>query len=211
MVVVGISLYSAVLIVFELADERFRNAAVFGLTNAIVLLVMLTLGVSRLFRLRHDPARHSQTHARQDATTDPASAGMASLAELSAAPSIVPPLSSPVDTALAQTLDAFIARQGYHQNALTISSLARQLACPEHRLRRLINQTRGYRNFNSLLNDLRIDDAMARLADPAYDNRPILSIALDLGYDSIGPFNRAFKAKTAQTPGEFRRRVQNRR
>ena len=52
---------------------------------------------------------------------------------------------------------------------------------------------------------------MERLADPAYDSTPILSIALGLGYDSIGPFNRAFKTKTGQTPSEFRRSVQNQR
>jgi AraC-like DNA-binding protein len=34
---------------------------------------------------------------------------------------------------------------------------------------------------------------------------PILTIALDAGFQSIGPFNRAFKAETGMTPSEFRR------
>jgi len=34
---------------------------------------------------------------------------------------------------------------------------------------------------------------------------PILTIALDAGFQSIGPFNRAFKAHTGMTPSEFRR------
>ena len=34
---------------------------------------------------------------------------------------------------------------------------------------------------------------------------PILTIALDAGFQSLGPFNRAFKVQTGMTPTEFRR------
>lgn len=34
---------------------------------------------------------------------------------------------------------------------------------------------------------------------------PILTIALDAGFGSLGPFNRAFRAETGLTPTEFRR------
>jgi AraC-like DNA-binding protein len=34
---------------------------------------------------------------------------------------------------------------------------------------------------------------------------PILTIAMDAGFQSLGPFNRAFKADTGLTPTEFRR------
>jgi AraC-like DNA-binding protein len=34
---------------------------------------------------------------------------------------------------------------------------------------------------------------------------PILTVALDAGFGSIGPFNRAFKAHTGLTPSEYRR------
>jgi AraC-like DNA-binding protein len=36
---------------------------------------------------------------------------------------------------------------------------------------------------------------------------PVLTIALDAGFQSIGPFNRAFKAATGVTPTEFRRQA----
>jgi len=201
MLILGISLYSTVLVVFELVDERYRNAELFGLINAGVLLLAATAAVGRLMRLRYDPVSRISPDAPKSAQaiTGP-------VEDLQQTPIL-----SPAELALAQALDGFIEQKAYQQNSLTITTLAAQLNCPEHRLRRLINQTRGYRNFNSLLNDLRIDDAKQRLADPAYDNTPILSIALGLGYDSIGPFNRAFKAKTDQTPGEFRRSIQNRR
>jgi AraC-like DNA-binding protein len=33
---------------------------------------------------------------------------------------------------------------------------------------------------------------------------PITTIALDAGFRSLGPFNRAFKGETGVTPSEFR-------
>jgi len=33
---------------------------------------------------------------------------------------------------------------------------------------------------------------------------PISTIALDAGFQSLGPFNRAFKTETGLTPSEFR-------
>jgi AraC-like DNA-binding protein len=93
----------------------------------------------------------------------------------------------------------------YRQDGLTIAQLAERLGLPEYRLRRLINQALGYRNFNSFLNFYRIADAKAALADPTQAEVPVLTIALDAGFSSLGPFNRAFKAETGMTPSEFRR------
>lgn len=35
-------------------------------------------------------------------------------------------------------------------------------------------------------------------------NTPVLTLAMELGYGSLGPFNRAFKERTGLTPTEFR-------
>ena len=93
----------------------------------------------------------------------------------------------------------------YHDSTLTIRKLAEQLSIPEHQLRRLINRHLGYRNFNDYLNHYRIGEAARCLGDPAQERLPILSIALEVGYASLTPFNRAFKARYQQTPSEFRR------
>jgi AraC-like DNA-binding protein len=93
----------------------------------------------------------------------------------------------------------------YRQESLTIALLARQLELPEYRLRRIINQQLGYKNFNAFLNAIRIEEACRVLRDPTQERLPILNLALDLGYGSLGPFNRAFRAKTGQTPTEYRR------
>ena len=93
----------------------------------------------------------------------------------------------------------------YRHDNVTIGTLAARLAIPEYRLRRLINQRLGYRNFNVFLNEHRIAEAKAALADPSQAEVPVITIAMDAGFQSLGPFNRAFKAITGITPTEYRR------
>ncbi|MEH2494037.1 AraC-like DNA-binding protein [Bradyrhizobium sp. AZCC 1678] len=93
----------------------------------------------------------------------------------------------------------------YRHDNVTIGTLASKLGIPEYRLRRLINQRLGYRNFNVFLNEHRIAEAKAALADPSQAEVPVITIAMDAGFQSLGPFNRAFKAITGVTPTEYRR------
>ncbi|PCJ71672.1 MAG: hypothetical protein COA62_03605 [Rhodobiaceae bacterium] len=103
------------------------------------------------------------------------------------------------------TLNAWIeARDGFFETGLTIRNLGDTIGIPEHRLRRLINSEIGFRNFNDFLNHHRIEEAQKRLLDPTLARLPILTIAMDLGYGSIGPFNRAFLERAGQTPSRFR-------
>jgi AraC-like DNA-binding protein len=93
----------------------------------------------------------------------------------------------------------------YREPDLSIASLSQKLDVPEYRLRHLINQQLGHRNFSAFVNGYRLAEAEAALGDPAQADVPILTIALDAGFGSIGPFNRAFKAHTGLTPTEYRR------
>src|SRR6201992_3164206 len=93
----------------------------------------------------------------------------------------------------------------YRHDNISIGTLATKLGIPEYRLRRLINQRLGYRNFNVFLNNHRIEEAKAALADPSQAEVPVITIAMDAGFQSLGPFNRAFKATTGVTPTENRR------
>lgn len=95
----------------------------------------------------------------------------------------------------------------YRDMNLSVDRLAERLEVPEYRLRRLINQRLGHRNFTDFVNQHRLKEVRMALSDPAQARVPVLTIALDAGWGSIGPFNRAFKAQTGQTPTEFRRRA----
>lgn len=98
------------------------------------------------------------------------------------------------------------AEQLYLQPGLTIAGLAVEAGLPEHRLRRLINVHLGYRNFADFLNHYRINAAKVRLSSVEERNIPVLTIAMDMGYGSLGPFNRAFKERTGLTPTEYRKK-----
>jgi len=49
------------------------------------------------------------------------------------------------------------------------------------------------------------EELFAILADPTQAEVPVITIAMDAGFQSLGPFNRAFKAVTGVTPTEYRR------
>ncbi len=92
----------------------------------------------------------------------------------------------------------------WRREGLTVGQLAAKVGTTEHRLRRLINGALGFRNFADFLNARRIEAARAMLADPANARTPVSAIAFDLGYASLGPFNRAFKDATGLTPTAWR-------
>lgn len=109
------------------------------------------------------------------------------------------------EAALADRVAAeMAARQLWKREGLGIGELARELGTQEYLLRRAINRHLGYRNFNDFLHDYRLREAARRLADRAGAHLPVLTIALDCGYGSVGPFNRAFKARFGMTPTQYR-------
>ncbi len=126
----------------------------------------------------------------------------------SAAPATVPAARlTAAETVLKDQLDAAMAAGAWARPGLGIGGLAADLGVPDHRLRTLINRRLGYRNFAAFLNDHRIAAARQRLADPALVSLPVLSIAMDLGYGSLAPFNRAFRDATGTTPTAYRQQA----
>jgi len=100
--------------------------------------------------------------------------------------------------------DAMASEKLWKREGLGIANLAKELGTQAYVLRRAINRRLGYRNFNDFLHDYRLNDVARRLSDPAERHLPVLTLALDSGYGSIGPFNRAFKARFGVTPSQFR-------
>ena len=116
------------------------------------------------------------------------------------------PQPATADSALLTRLEDAMTNGVWRTEGLTIGDLAETLQTPEHRLRAAINRHLGYRNFTAFINKRRIDAAKAALSDPAMADKQVLTIAYDVGFASLGPFNRAFKAATGDSPTEFRRK-----
>jgi AraC-like DNA-binding protein len=109
------------------------------------------------------------------------------------------------DRALGERLRELMATdRPYLDPELKVATLARRLREPEYRVSRAITAGLGEANFNRFVNRHRVEHARAMLADPACAGEPILNIALDSGFASLGPFNRAFKDMTGQTPRQYR-------
>jgi len=202
--VTGIA-YTLAMLVARLASPHGRLSDVAATADVSILLVILAVAAARMLNLGASDLFPSPPGAMSlSCAESPVEAGL----DQSKPSAINLPL-PPADAAeerLAQTLQRLmVAERAYRTEDLTVASLAARLAVPEYRLRRLINQRLGHRNFNAYVNGFRLDEARAVLADPAQRELPVLSIALEAGFQSIGPFNRAFKGATGLTPTEYRR------
>lgn len=205
-IVVGGSLYLAGSALARLGSGsgRFDRAAslldVAALSAITALIAVSLLGLRRLTLFPVGPAS-------ADPVASPVAPDPSAIPVTRPAPSAEPGPADPDQDRLAGALDRLMTEQCvYREEGLTITRLAQRLDVPEYRLRRLINGRLGHRNFNAYLNQYRLAEATAALRDPAQAHLPVLSIALTSGFQSIGPFNRAFKASTGLTPTEFRQR-----
>jgi len=196
LVVLG-ALYSAVIIASEMAWAPASVGPVLYLANGAGLLAITSVFAVFLLTISRDGALISL----------PLSASQAALPRRLVTRPVLAERSERDDDARRLTSLRHLMEhdRAYREEGLSIGNLAAKLGISEHGLRRLINQRLGYRNFNAFLNFYRLDDVMAALADPAQEAVPILTIALDAGFQSLGPFNRAFKSQTGMTPSEFRR------
>jgi len=116
------------------------------------------------------------------------------------------PRDAPLHTKLTDEMET---QRAFAEHGLTIRTLAERLGTPEHRLRAVINQGLGHRNFSDFVNRYRIDAAKVVLSDVEQARLPVLTIAMDVGFASLAPFNRAFKAMEAVTPTAYRRAALN--
>jgi AraC-like DNA-binding protein len=188
-IVTAAALYGGMNAILQIGASGSDTAGVANVVNAAVLVLVVAAIAGAMLRV-------------DDAdlfAVEPAAAAVASQ-------SATAEDTSGADRKLIEALMRLMADERiYRHDNLTIGTLAVKLKIPEYRLRRLINQRLGYRNFNVFLNNHRIEEAKAALADPAQAEVPVTTIALDAGFQSLGPFNRAFKATTGVTPTEYRK------
>ncbi|WP_346796923.1 AraC family transcriptional regulator [Halomonas sp. Bachu 37] len=111
-----------------------------------------------------------------------------------------------------QTLKTRLERQMHEEKPylysnLTLEQLARKVEAHPREVSRVINQGFGC-NFFEFISGHRLEEAKARLADPA-NNSNILQIMYDSGFNSKSVFNTAFKKDVGLTPSEYRHRARH--
>ena len=190
-IALAFGIYSSILAIFEIVDYSVRDDPLFSIFNSAIILCLI-------FGFSFFVAKTKKTIANASAESS---------LENSEANEIIP-VSFKSDLI---KLNAMMGDKYFTQSKLTITVLAKDLSMPEHRLRLLINKYLGFQNFSTYLNSYRILEAQKILADESQMNTPIITIALNLGYGSLGPFNRAFKHVNKLTPSEYRKSFQNRR
>ena len=196
-VLIGTSAYIAIIAFLNLSPpEPVSGSSIASVASALALCALIGLAAWKLLQAAGAP---------EGAKTLSAAAGIFGEAPAPATPSEAE--DKPViDQALLRRLEhLMVVDRAYRREGLTIGALSAELVVPEYRLRQLINEGLGHRNFNAFLNRYRIEEAKAALADPEQKEVPVLTIAMDTGFQSIGTFNRAFKAATDLTPTDFRR------
>ena len=189
----GIGVYAALALVIELA---VRGQPIGRLLPALhvagIGCVALALAVLVARRSLNDVLGLPESESA------PVDAALVTVVTTTTAVAAEPPIPSPT---MARLQQAMTDERLYRREGLTLTALAQTLGLSEAALRTLINQERGYRNFNDFLHHYRLQEASARLVG---EDLPILTIALECGYGSIGPFNRAFKQRMGMTPSEYR-------
>jgi AraC-like DNA-binding protein len=60
-----------------------------------------------------------------------------------------------------------------------------------------------HKNFNSFINEYRVEEIKQRLTTPAYEHLTLTGIAFECGFNSQATFQRAFKQQTGMSPGDF--------
>jgi AraC-like DNA-binding protein len=87
---------------------------------------------------------------------------------------------------------------------ITLEMLAKNMSIPPRHLSQVLNESLKT-NFYDFINKYRIEESKQLLVNPDNQNKTVLEILYDVGFNSKSVFNTAFKANTGTTPTEFRR------
>jgi AraC-like DNA-binding protein len=203
--VVVVTLYILAICAFDLWEAFVGPVPMFPLINAIVLAIVTVSGSFVFIEARDELfSGESATLLRPPQRVEIRTNG--------ATAHNLAPVNGLDRTAKAdlERLQALMTtQQVWREEGLTIASLALKAGMPEAQLRRLINDCLGYRNFPSFVNAHRIAAAKTRLSDPNEARVTVSTIAYDIGFASLGPFNRAFREETGVSPSEWRRKSLN--
>lgn len=184
--IVGISFYMLLLTLIELLFTPLKDDPYFSFGNALLALILVNV-FTRPSLSRGNLPKAEEQHKNDENITEHRSEKIKD-AEL---------------VRLKKLMDSGF----YTEHNLSIGKLASELKLPEHQVRRLINNHLGYDNFSHFINSYRIPAVCEKLRDPSRAKEPILTLALETGFNSIASFNRSFKKEKGVTASEFRNRI----
>lgn len=92
----------------------------------------------------------------------------------------------------------------YLQNDLKLGDLSQLMGLTSHQLSQLVNEQFGM-SFPDLINSYRINDIKKCLSDIDYQNKNIIELAYDVGFNNKANFNNAFKKFTGISPSQYRK------
>jgi len=114
-----------------------------------------------------------------------------------------------LDLCAEKLLKLMTEKKLFLKNDLSLQDVSEQINYPKHYITQTLNINLK-KNFYLFVNEYRVNEFKARIADKKNDNLTIMSIAYDSGFNSKSTFNSIFKKFTGQTPSEYVNAVKNR-
>lgn len=107
-----------------------------------------------------------------------------------------------------EIVDHITINRRFLDNEYSINLLSQELSIPRHHISQALNQHLG-KSFNTMINELRVEESMQILKDPKRTHEKIMGVALASGFNNKVSFNKYFKERTGVSPLEFRKKFSN--
>ncbi|MBK6265655.1 AraC family transcriptional regulator [Marivirga sp. S37H4] len=103
---------------------------------------------------------------------------------------------------LKKLADIFSHKKIFTRSKLTLEELANELELPPRYLSGLIKTYHGS-DFRKFVNSYRVNEVIAQIKEGQADNKTLLAIAMDSGFNSKSSFNETFKNLTGKNPSDY--------
>jgi AraC-like DNA-binding protein len=99
-------------------------------------------------------------------------------------------------------LSVMVTERLFLDPELTVEKLGQHTQLSPRLISAVLNQ-HLHKNFNSFVNEYRIEEIKGRLTDLTHNHLTLTGIAFDCGFNSQATFQRTFKQLTGVSPGEY--------
>ncbi|TJY37753.1 helix-turn-helix domain-containing protein [Pontimicrobium aquaticum] len=108
-----------------------------------------------------------------------------------------------------EVLDVYIMKnETYLIKRLSLSEVSKLVNIPVHHISQAINKCKSL-NFQDYINEFRIEKAKQLIATDFSNEYTFSALSIEIGFNSISTFNRAFKKFTKQTPKQYLNSIRN--